>query len=90
MLPARMTSGDLELDLGVFVRSDRLVAGHEQMALIDLSSPEDVERLLGELEAELAELTERQDAVEHRLQQIRATIVRQYQEGMVPTRGWPG
>jgi len=88
--PAEDDLGHLELNLGVFARSDRLVAAHEQMALIDLSSPDDVERLLGELEAELAELTDRQDAVEHRLQQIRATIVRQYQEGMVPTRGWPG
>ncbi len=86
--PRRTTR--LELDLGVFVRSDRLVAGHEEMALVDLSSSEDVELLLGELERELAQLTERQHAVELRLQQIRAAIVRQYQEGVAPTRGWPG
>ena len=88
--PEAHDPGRLELDLGVFVRSDRLVAGHEQMALVDFSSHEDVELLLGELEMELAELTERQNAVELRLQQIRAAIVRQYQEGVVPTRGWPG
>jgi hypothetical protein len=88
--PEAHDPGRLELDLGVFVRSDRLVAGHEEMALVDLSSSEDVELLLGELERELAQLTERQHAVELRLQQIRAAIVRQYQEGAAPTRGWPG
>ncbi len=88
--PEAHDPGRLELDLGVFVRSDRLVAGHEQMALVDFSSSEDVELLLGELEMELAELTERQDAVELRLQQIRAAIVREYQEGLAPTRGWAG
>lgn len=76
---------DPELDLAVFDRSDRLIAAHEQMAHTDLSSPEEVERVLRELEAQLAELTERQNAVEVRLQQIRASIVRQYQEGAVRT-----
>ena len=52
--PEAHDPGRLELDLGVFVRSDRLVAGHEEMALVDLSSSEDVELLLGELEMELA------------------------------------
>ena len=60
------------------------------MAHTDLSSPEEVERALRELEAQLAELTERQNAVEVRLQQIRASIVRQYQEGAVRTRDWLG
>jgi hypothetical protein len=82
---------DLErLDLAVFARSDRLVAAHEQMAHVDLSSTEDVERVLRELEAQLSELTGRQQAVQIRLQQIRAAIVRQYQEGAVRTRDWLG
>ena len=77
-------------DLGVFLRSDRLVAAHERMATIDLSSPEDAGQALRELETELRELTARQEAVEVRLQQIRAAIIRQYQEGEVRTRDWLG
>ncbi len=80
-----------EIDLGVFARSDRLVAAHEKMASADLSSPEDLSRLLAEFEAQLTELTERQQAVERRLQQIRAAIVLQYQEGGIPAvRDWLG
>ncbi len=80
-----------DLDLGVFTRSDRLVAAHEQMAFADLSSPEEVTRLLAEFEGQLIELTERHQAVERRLQQIRAAIVQQYQEGGIPAvRDWLG
>ncbi len=81
---------DDDFDLAVFLRSDRLVAAHEQMARIDLSSPDEVASTLGELEAELAELTARQESVEVRLQQIRVSIIRQYQEGEVRTRDWLG
>ena len=80
-----------DLDVGVFARSDRLVAAHEQMAFADLSSPEEVTRLLAEFEGQLIELTERHQAVERRLQQIRAAIVQQYQEGGIPAvRDWLG
>ena len=81
---------DLEFDLAVFLRSDRLVAAHERMARTDLSSPEDVADALRELETELAELAARQEAVEVRLQQIRVAIIRQYQEGELRTRDWLG
>jgi hypothetical protein len=81
---------DPGFDLAVFLRSDRLVAAHEHMARTDLSSPEDVGRALRELEAELSELTARQEAVEVRLQQIRVAIIRQYQEREVRTRDWLG
>ena len=81
---------NVEFDLGVFLRSDRLVAAHERMARTDLSSPEDVELALRELETELGELTARQESVEVRLQQIRVSIIRQYQEGEVRTRAWLG
>jgi hypothetical protein len=81
---------DPGLDFALFARSDRLVAAHERMARTDLSSPEEVEGMLHELEAQLAELTERQEGVELRLQQIRAAIVRHYQEGRVLTRDWLG
>jgi hypothetical protein len=77
-------------DPGVFVRSDQLMSAHLEMARVDLSSPEDVSRVLGKLEEQLAGLTERHDAVGVRLHEIRAAIVRQYQEGAVPTRDWPG
>jgi len=80
-----------DMDLGVFARSDRLVAAHEQMAFADLSSSEEVSRLLAEFEAQLTELTERQQSVERRLQQIRAAIVQQYHEGGIPAvRDWLG
>jgi len=84
------TDEDPEFDLAVFLRSDRLVAGHDRMARTDLSSPEDVGRALRELETELGELTARQEAVEVRLQQIRVAVIRQYQEGEVRTRDWLG
>ncbi len=81
---------DDDFDLAVFLRSDRLVAAHEHMARIDLSSPEEVADALRDLEAELGELTARQESVELRLQQIRVSIIRQYQEGEVRTREWLG
>jgi hypothetical protein len=75
---------------GVFVRSDELMAVHEEMAHADLSSREEVTRVLGDVEAQLVDLARRQEAVEVRLEEIRAAIVRQYQDGRVPARDWLG
>ena len=75
---------------GIYVRSDELMAVHEEMAHADLSSREEVTRVLGEVEAQLVDLGQRQEAVEIRLQEIRAAIVRQYEEGRVPARDWLG
>jgi len=80
----------VDLDPGVFARADVLVAVHAEMATLDLTSPEDVRRVLADLEGQLGSLVTRQEAVETRLEEIRATIVRQYEEGIIPTQNWPG
>ena len=79
-----------ELDPSVFVRSDPLLSAHREMARTDLSSPGSVSRTLQLLEEQLVAVTEREAAVGHRLRQIRAAIVRQYEDGAVPTSNWPG
>ncbi len=66
------------------------MSAHQEMARTDLSSPEDVARTLGALQEQLVAITERETAVEGRLRQIRATIVRQYKDGVIPTTNWPG
>ena len=71
-------------DPWVFVGSDELMPAHRAMARVDLSSPEDVRRVLGLVEEQLAPIRERLEAVEIRLAQIRAAILRQYREGVVP------
>ena len=81
---------DAELDPSVFVRSDPLLSAHQEMARTDLSSPGAVARTLQTLEEQLVAVTERETSVGHRLRQIRATIVRQYKDGAVPTSNWPG
>jgi hypothetical protein len=79
-----------ELDPSVFVRSDPLLSAHQEMARTDLSSPGSVARTLQALEEQLVAVTEREAAVGDRLRQIRATIVRQYEDGAVPSSNWPG
>jgi hypothetical protein len=79
-----------DLDWSVCIRSDPLMTAHQQMARADLSSPEDVARVLGDLEAQLSELTRRQDAVEGRLQQVRKAILGQYRAGAVTPPDWLG
>ncbi len=73
---------DLELnfDEGLFVRTDHLLAPHREMARIDLAVPGARARVVAIVEEQLAILTERQAAVEARLQQIRAVIIRQYRD----------
>jgi hypothetical protein len=78
------------IDWDVCARSDELLSAHQEMATADLSSVEEVIRVLGEVEAQLTGLADRQHAVERRLQQVRSAIVRQYERGEVPTRDWLG
>ena len=56
------------------------------MARVDLTSSAARGRVLEPIEEQLALLTERQAAVEARLQQIRSVIFRRYREGV----GRPG
>ncbi len=79
-----------ELDWTVCIRSDPLMTGHQEMARADLSSSEDVARVLRDLEAQLSELARRQNAVEGRLQQVRRAIMGQYGTGSVSARDWLG
>jgi hypothetical protein len=78
------------VDWAVCARSDKLMSTHDEIARTDLSSPEDVERVLHEVEDQLADLSRRQAAVEHRLNEVRAAIVRQYRDGDVPSEDWLG
>ena len=68
----------------LFARADGLVAPHDRMARADLSEPAGVRRLLDDVEAQLEEVGTRQREVEARLTDIRAVVVRQYREGIVP------
>jgi hypothetical protein len=88
--PAEREPDPVRVDGEIFVRSDWLMAAHQEMAHADLSSRDEVTRVLGELEAQLNDLAQRQEAVEIRLQEIRAAIVRQYKDGRVPARDWLG
>ena len=56
----------------------------------DLSSPSEVTRALREVEEQLTGISERHGAVELRLQEIRAAIIRRYRDGGVTTREWLG
>ncbi len=80
---------DLEFDEGLFIRTDHLLAAHLEMARVDLSSPAAAARVLELVEEQLALLTERQAAVEARLQQLRAVIIRRYRERAAPAHDQP-
>jgi hypothetical protein len=85
--------GDLEaddLDWTVCIRSDPLMTAHQEMAQADLSSSEDVTRVLRDLETQLSELARRHDAVEGRLLQVRRAIMGQYGTGAVSAQDWLG
>jgi hypothetical protein len=75
---------DPDIDEGLFVRTDHLLATHREMARVDLTSPAAKARLVELVEQQLAMLTERQAAVEARLQQIRAVIFRRYRDAAAP------
>jgi chromosome condensin MukBEF ATPase and DNA-binding subunit MukB len=75
---------DPDIDEGLFVRTDHLLATHREMARVDLTSRAARARVLELVEQQLAMLTERQAAVEARLQQIRALIFRRYRDAAAP------
>ena len=72
---------DLELEEDLFSRTDQLLAAHQEMAGWTCRPRSTWPASLAMVEEQLAALTERQAAVEARLQQIRAAIIRRYQEG---------
>jgi hypothetical protein len=79
-----------DADWTVCIRSDLLMTAHEELAQADLSSAEDVSRVLRDLEEQLSDLARRQDAVEGRLRQVRQAIIGQYERGSVTARDWLG
>ncbi len=82
---------DLEVafDEGLFARTDQLLRAHREMARVDLSSAAATAGALALVEEQLAILTERHAAVEARLQQIRAVIIRRYRQAAAPARDRP-
>jgi hypothetical protein len=75
---------DPDIDEGLFVRTDHLLAIHREMAGVDLTSPAARARVLELAEEQLAMLTDRQAAIEARLQQIRVVIFRRYRDAAAP------
>jgi hypothetical protein len=82
---------DLEVafDEGLFARTDQLLRAHREMARVDLSSAAATAGALALVEEQLAILTERHAAVEARLQQIRAVIIRRYRQAAAAARDRP-
>jgi hypothetical protein len=82
---------DLEVafDEGLFARTDQLLRAHREMARVDLSSAAATANALALVEEQLAILTERHAAVDARLQQIRAVIIRRYRQAAAPARDRP-
>jgi hypothetical protein len=80
---------DIDIDEGLFARTDHLLAAHREMARVNLSSAAATTRARVLVEEQLAILTERQAAVEARLQQIRAVIIRRYRLAVAPARDRP-
>jgi hypothetical protein len=80
---------DVDIDEGLFARTDHLLAAHREMARVDLSSAAATGRVRVLVEEQLEILTERQAAVEARLQQIRAVIIRRYRLAANPARDRP-
>ncbi len=80
---------DPDIDEGLFIRTDHLLAAHREMARVDLASSAARIRVLELVEEQLAMLTERQAAVEARLQQIRTVIFRRYRDGVASAQDQP-
>jgi hypothetical protein len=82
---------DLEVAFaeGLFARTDQLLWAHQEMARVDLSSAAATAGALELVEEQLAILTERHAAVDARLQQIRAVIIRRYRQAAAPARDRP-
>ena len=88
---SRRNLDDLEVafDENLFAGTDQLLRAHREMARVDLSSAAATAGALALVEEQLAILTERHAAVEARLQQIRAVIIRRYRQAADPARDRP-
>lgn len=72
------------LDPQTIVLADPLLSAHRQMAPLDLTSRDELDRVLGLVQAQLGEVGARHRAVEARLGEIRAVIVQRDRDGVVP------
>lgn len=91
-VPVPRPSGEFvepEIDPDLFVRTDQLLRAHDEMAEVDLTSPFDIAGSLAVIVEDLEALAARQDRVEARLQEIRAAIIRRYQDGTEAARDQP-
>jgi septation ring formation regulator EzrA len=68
--------------------ADGLLSAHSRLATSDLHSRQAVAEVLSELEAQLAQVTERLSAVETRVQELRAALVEQYKSGAADADDW--
>jgi hypothetical protein len=87
--PLDLEDFDVVIDEGLFARTDQLLTAHREMALVDLSSASATADVLALVQEHLAILTERHAAVDARLQQIRAVIIRHYRQAATPIRDVP-
>jgi len=76
---------DLGGDEAVFARAAGLLVLHERMATVSLTRAESMRRLLEDIESQLREISARRLQLEARLDAIRAAVIREYREGIVPT-----
>jgi hypothetical protein len=82
-------AADAAITEDFFSRTDELLSAHREMAEVELSSAFDVSGSLAVIDEHLAALTERQEAVEARLGQIRAAVIRHYEEAEAAAREQP-
>ena len=75
---------DVGDDALVFARADRLLSPHERMAGADVTKAGTAQHLLDDVESQLREINARRLQLEVRLDAIRAAVIREYREGIVP------
>jgi hypothetical protein len=68
--------------------ADGLMPAHAQLARLDLRSLEGVRATIGELEIQVAMVSERRDLVEKRVQEIQSLLVEQYKRGEADPDDW--
>jgi hypothetical protein len=69
-------------------QSAGLLGLHAEIATSDLADPFIVEELLGRVEQQLQELTQRRDLLEQRIRRIQEVMLRHYSTGAASTDDW--
>jgi hypothetical protein len=68
--------------------ADGLMPAHAELARLDLRSPEAVRETLGELQIQVAMVSERRELVERRVREIQALLAGQYKRGEADPEDW--